>query len=80
MICVFGRANYVRYDESSATRLVDIAAAVRDGYDGDRLKQFKGIGDTGVDALAPRDNAKLSAVLIRVSLDNELREKVRSRA
>jgi endonuclease III len=131
MISAFARANYVRYDESSATRLVDIAAAVRDGYGGDLrklathdvkatsrlLKQFKGIGDTGADiflrevqdvwtwvrpyfdkravsaarqlglpsdadslgALAPRDNATLCAALIRVSLDEQLRDKVRTR-
>ena len=35
MITAFGRAGYARYDESSATRLVDIATAVRDEYDGD---------------------------------------------
>ncbi len=35
MIDAFGRAHYVRYDESSATRLADIAAAVRDEYGGD---------------------------------------------
>jgi endonuclease III len=35
MIRAFGRAHYVRYDESSATRLSDIAAVVRDEYDGD---------------------------------------------
>jgi len=35
MIEAFGRAGYARYDESSATRLVDIATAVRDDYDGD---------------------------------------------
>jgi endonuclease III len=63
MIRAFGRAHYVRYDESSATRLADIAAAVRDDYGGDLrklatgevpgtvrlLKRFKGIGDTGAD-------------------------------
>jgi endonuclease III len=63
VIKAFGRAHYVRYDESSATRLVDIATAVRDDYGGDLrkiatddvastrrlLKQFKGIGDTGAD-------------------------------
>jgi len=127
VISAFGRATYVRYDESSATRLVDIAAAVRDDYGGDLrklathdvkatgrlLKQFKGIGDTGADiflrevqdvwtwvrpyfdkravsaarqlglpsdadqlgALAPRDNATLSAALVRVS-----RDKLRTRA
>lgn len=35
MIAAFGRASYARYDESSATRLIDIATAVRDHYDGD---------------------------------------------
>jgi hypothetical protein len=35
MIAAFGEAHYVRYDESSATRLADIAAAVRDDYGGD---------------------------------------------
>jgi endonuclease III len=130
MIKAFGRAHYVRYDESSATRLTDIAAAVRDDYDGDLrklathdvndtarlLKQFKGIGDTGADiflreiqdvwtwarpyfdaralkaagqlglptdpeklgALVPRKNAELAAALVRVSLDDELRDKVAS--
>jgi endonuclease III len=130
MINAFGRAHYVRYDESSATRLVDIATAVRDDYGGDLrrlatddvkgtvrlLKQFKGIGDTGADiflreiqdvwtwarpyfdkravtaarqlglptdpdklgALAPRENAKLAAALVRASLDDELRAKVTS--
>jgi hypothetical protein len=131
MIRAFGRAHYVRYDESSATRLADIAAAVRDEYGGDLrklatgdvkatsrlLKQFKGIGDTGADiflreiqdvwtwvrpyfdkravtaarqlglptdpdelgGLAPRDNAKLAAALVRVSLDDELRDEVSSK-
>jgi endonuclease III len=32
MIAAFGRAHYVRYDESSATRLVDIARTVHDEY------------------------------------------------
>jgi hypothetical protein len=35
MIEAFGRAGYARYDESSATRLVDIATAVRDDFGGD---------------------------------------------
>jgi len=35
MIRAFGRARYVRYDESSATRLRDIAQRVRDEYSGD---------------------------------------------
>ena len=35
LISAFGRARYVRYDESSATRAVDIAAAVTEAYGGD---------------------------------------------
>lgn len=35
MISAFGRAHYVRYDESSATRLTAIAHRVRDEYSGD---------------------------------------------
>lgn len=35
MISAFGRAHYVRYDESSATRLTDMAQRVRDDYAGD---------------------------------------------
>jgi endonuclease III len=131
MIKAFGRAHYVRYDESSATRLADIAAMVRDEYGGDLrrladrsdrdvkaaarlLQRFKGIGETGADIylrevqdiwtwarpyfddravkaardlglpgdpkklsdLAPRGNAKLAAALVRVSLDDNLRDKV----
>ena len=34
MISAFGRAHYVRYDESSATRLTDIARRVHDEYSG----------------------------------------------
>jgi endonuclease III len=131
MIRAFGRAHYVRYDESSATRMADIAAFVRDEYGGDLrrlatgdvkatsrlLKQFKGIGDTGADiflreiqdvwtwvrpyfdkravaaarqlglptdpdelgALVPRSNSQLAAALVRVSLDDELRDKVSSK-
>ncbi len=131
MIAAFGRAHYVRYDESSATRLADLAAAVHDEYADDLrglagrcehdvtaarrlLRQFKGIGDTGADIflreiqdhwtwvrpyfddrtlaaakqlglpgradalgeLAPRSIAKLAAALVRVSLDDELRDEV----
>lgn len=127
MIRAFGRAHYVRYDESSATRLTDMAERVRDEYSGDlrelaarsehdvraatrMLKQFKGIGDTGADIflrevqdvwawvrpyfdkraiagakklglpadpsalgrMAPGDNARLAAALVRVSLDDAL--------
>ncbi|OCB25258.1 endonuclease [Mycobacterium intracellulare] len=35
MIDAFGRAHYVRYDESSATRLTDMAERLRDDYSGD---------------------------------------------
>jgi endonuclease III len=35
MISAFGRAHDVRYDETSATRLTDIAKQVRDEYSGD---------------------------------------------
>jgi endonuclease III len=131
MIRAFGRAHYVRYDESSATRMVDIAAMARDEYGGDLrrladrsdrdvkaaarlLQRFKGIGETGADIylrevqdiwtwvkpyfddraikaardlglpgdpgklsdLAPRGNARLAAALVRVSLDDNLRDKV----
>lgn len=50
MIKAFGRAHYVRYDESSATRLVDVAAAVRDDYGGD-LRALAAAGDHNVDAV-----------------------------
>ena len=49
MISAFGRAHYVRYDESSATRLVDIAAAVRDDYGGD-LRRLAARSDHDVKA------------------------------
>jgi endonuclease III len=35
VISAFGRAHYVRYDESSATRLTDMAERIRDEYSGD---------------------------------------------
>jgi hypothetical protein len=131
MIEAFGRAHYVRYDESSATRLTDIARRVRDEYSGDLrelavrsnhevrtaarlLIGFKGIGATGagiflrevqdvwtwvrpyfdkrateaakkvglpadpaeLGSLAPRDNARLAAALVRVSLDDDVRRQV----
>jgi endonuclease III len=44
MIDAFGRAGYARYDESSATRLVDIAEAVRDDYAGDLRKLAEAAG------------------------------------
>jgi hypothetical protein len=66
MIQAFGRAHYVRYDESTAARLPEMATLANDKYRGDlrrladeanrdvddvarRLKEFKGIGDTGAD-------------------------------
>jgi len=131
MIDAFGRAHYVRYDESSATRLTEMAQLVEDQYSGDlreladrsehdigaakrMLKKFKGIGDTGADiylrevqdvwtwvrpyfdaraagaakqlhlpadpeklgTLAPQGNAPLAGALIRVSLDDDVRQQV----
>ncbi|WP_319434259.1 endonuclease [Mycobacterium sp. RTGN5] len=129
----FGRARYVRYDESSATRLTELANRVDKDYRGDLrmlarigkpdvraakvlLKQFTGIGETGADiflrevqdvwpwvrphfdkraldtagelglphdpdglaALTGRAIAPLAAALVRVSLDDDLRELVGS--
>lgn len=45
MIDAFGRAGYARYDESSATRLTDIAAAVKDDYHGDLRRLAAECGD-----------------------------------
>ncbi|MCV7369666.1 endonuclease [Mycolicibacterium duvalii] len=47
LIAAFGRAHYVRYDESSATRAVDIAAAVCDEYSGD-LRRLAVAGERDV--------------------------------
>ena len=130
MIDAFGRASYARYDESSATRLVEMAQLVNDRYGGDLrragesrdvdtvrklLKEVKGIGDTGADIFlrevqdtwtwvrpffddratetagalglpaAPEELARLAgdrcaalaAALVRVSLDDELRDRIR---
>jgi len=41
VISAFGRAHYVRYDESSATRLFDMAQRVHDEYSGD-LREIAG--------------------------------------
>lgn len=41
MIDAFGRASYARYDESSATRLTEMAQRVRDDYAGD----LRGLAD-----------------------------------
>lgn len=131
MIKAFGRAGYARYDESSATRLGELATTVQDRYSGDlrklaeqaghdaravarALQQFDGIGPTGADiylreaqniwpwaqpyfdgralttarelglpgdpaqllTLSEGRPAELAAALVRVSLDDELRERV----
>lgn len=133
MIHAFGRASYARYDESTATRLPQMARLAMDRYHGDLrrlaaesnddtsaakrlLKEFKGIGEVGADIflrevqdvwpwarpyfdkkalasarrlglpadprqlaeLAPRANAKLAAALIRLSLDDDLRQQLAS--
>jgi endonuclease III len=48
MIDAFGRASYARYDESSATRLTEMAHAVNDAYGGDLRRLAEAAdGDTG---------------------------------
>lgn len=49
MIRAFGRAHYVRYDESSATRLTDIATMVDDRYRGD-LRRLAAAADRDIAA------------------------------
>jgi endonuclease III len=49
MIDAFGRAHYVRYDESSATRLTEIAQLVLDEYSGD-LRELARRSHEDVDA------------------------------
>jgi endonuclease III len=49
MIDAFGRAHYVRYDESSATRLTEIAQLVVDEYSGD-LRGIARRSDDDIDA------------------------------
>jgi endonuclease III len=49
MIDAFGRAHYVRYDESSATRLAELAQRVVDEYSGD-LRGIPGRSSGDVDA------------------------------
>lgn len=49
MIDAFGRAHYVRYDESSATRLTEIAQLVVDEYSGD-LREIARRSDDDIDA------------------------------
>jgi endonuclease III len=48
MIKAFGRAHYVRYDESSATRLTEIAQRVLDEYSGD-LREIARRSDEDID-------------------------------
>lgn len=50
MIDAFGRAGYARYDESSATRLIEMAERVRDEYRGD-LRRLAEAGDHDVAAV-----------------------------
>jgi endonuclease III len=50
MISAFGRAHYVRYDESSATRLTDIAQRVSDEFSGD-LREIAHRGQPDVGAV-----------------------------
>lgn len=131
MIDAFARAHYVRYDESSASRLTELATRVNDDYRNDlrilarvtkpdvksakqALKQFTGIGDTGSDIFLrevqdvwpwvrpyfdkrsldsaeqlglPRDPDKLASLtgraiaplaagLVRVSLDDDVRQRI----
>ena len=49
MIDAFGRASYARYDESSATRLTEMAQLVVDEYSGD-LREIARRSDADVDA------------------------------
>ena len=49
MIDAFGRAHYVRYDESSATRLTEMAQRVVDEYSGD-LREIPSRSSEDVDA------------------------------
>ncbi|MDD4866963.1 MAG: endonuclease [Mycobacterium sp.] len=49
MIDAFGRASYARYDESSATRLTEMAERVRDDYSGD-LRELAGRSGRDVSA------------------------------
>jgi endonuclease III len=50
MIEAFGRAHYARYDESSATRLTEIAQLVLDDYSGD-LREIARRSDGDIDAV-----------------------------
>ena len=49
MIDAFGRAHYARYDESSATRLTEMAQLVVDEYSGD-LREIARRSDDDIDA------------------------------
>lgn len=51
MIDAFGRAGYARYDESSATRLTEMAQRVQERYHGD-LRRLAEAGDRDVEHVA----------------------------
>jgi len=71
MISAFGRAHYVRYDESSATRLHDIAERVRDEYSSD----LRGIAEhSGQDVRAAKDMLKKFKGIGDTGADIYLRE------
>lgn len=88
MIRAFGRAHFVRYDESTASRLPEMAALANERYQGDLRPCFdkKAIASarrlglpTDADelaAFAPTASAELAAALIRVSLADDLRKQV----
>ncbi|MCV7442891.1 endonuclease [Mycobacterium paraense] len=71
MIGAFGRAHYVRYDESSATRLTDMAELVRDDYAGD----LRGIAErSGHDVAAAKRMLKAFKGIGDTGADIYLRE------
>lgn len=71
MIGALGRAHYVRYDESSATRLTDMAELVRDDYAGD----LRGIAErSGHDVAAAKRMLKAFKGIGDTGADIYLRE------
>lgn len=71
MIEAFGRAHYVRYDESSATRLAEMADRVRDDYAGD----LRRLGDrSGRDAAVAKRMLKKFKGIGDTGADIYLRE------
>ena len=84
VIDAFGRAHYARYDESSATRLTEMAQRVLDEYSGD-LREIARHGSDDVGATKRMlkqfkgigdTGARLAAALVRASLDDDLRQQV----